>query len=218
MSMSVDALQALLNPQAAETTKKSDQLGQNEFLKLMVAQLKNQDPFKPTDPTQFLSQLAQFSTVTGIQNMDSSVSGLAESLRSTQVLSGAALVGREILAPSTTSAFASGSAVHGAVDVPDGAVAVQVAVRDAGGQLVRTFQIAPQPGLNEFSWDGLTDRGAQAPTGTYKFEILANVGGDNVSLDPLLASRVGSVSIDTRGLVLNTGIGPVAIGDVRRVM
>jgi flagellar basal-body rod modification protein FlgD len=215
----VDPLAALSGNSAADATKKAPtQLGQNEFLKLMLAQLKNQDPFKPQDPAAFLSQLAQFSTVTGIQNMQGSVSGLADSLRSTQVLNGATLVGREILAPATAGALTAGSSLHGAAEIPDGATSVEVGVRDSSGQLVRRFSIAPQSGLAEFNWDGLMDNGASAPTGTYQFQVVANVGGEGVSVDPLLASRVASVTIDKSGLVLNTGIGAIAIGDVRRVM
>jgi len=214
----VDPLAALSGKTATETSKQPTQLGQNEFLKLMLAQLKNQDPFKPQDPAAFLSQLAQFSTVTGIQNMQGSVSGLADSLRSTQVLNGATLVGREILAPSATGSLTAGSSLHGAAEIPEGATAVEVGVRDSSGQLVRRFPISSQSGLNEFNWDGLMDNGAAAPTGTYEFQIVANVGGEGVSVDPLLASRVASVTIDKSGLVLNTGIGAIPIGDVRRVM
>src|SRR5215470_13973527 len=92
-----DFLNGTAASSAASTTqdaKSNQQLGQNQFLTLMLAQLKNQDPMKPQDPTQFLSQLAQFSTVTGIQNMQGSVEALAQSLRSTQVLNGTSLVGR----------------------------------------------------------------------------------------------------------------------------
>src|SRR6188768_3696602 len=79
-------------------TKKKDQLGQNEFLQLMLAQLKNQDPFKAMDPSQFLGQLAQFGTVSGIQEMQGSLSTLSDSLRSSQVLGGTSLVGHYVLA------------------------------------------------------------------------------------------------------------------------
>jgi flagellar basal-body rod modification protein FlgD len=203
---------------ADEARKPSKELGQNEFLKLMLAQLKNQDPMKPTDPTAFLSQLAQFSTVTGVQNMQSSLENLTESLRSSQVLSGATLVGRDVLAPSSTTSFTAGTTLRGAADLPDGASTVQITVRDSAGQQVRSFSIPAQQGLAEFSWDGLTDGGGSAPTGTYQIQVVANIGGEGVSVDPLLASRVASVSIEASGLVLNTSVGPIAINDVRRVM
>jgi flagellar basal-body rod modification protein FlgD len=189
-------------------------------MQLMMAQLKNQDPFKPTDPAQFLGQLAQFSTVTGIQNMQTSVTELAGSLRSTQVLNGASLVGREILAPSTTATLAAGATLSGAAAIPEGVVGTQVTIRDSAGQLVRRFDIdAAELGLTEFTWDGRDAAGNPVAAGDYEIEVTGISGGETYSFDPLLTSRVASVTIDpSRGdLVLNTDIGPVAIGDVARV-
>src|SRR5262249_11048390 len=106
--MTVDALSSALASSSSSSSSGSTQtLGQNEFLKLMMAQLKNQDPTKPLDPTQFVGQLAQFSTVTGIQNMQSSIDTLVSSMRSTQALNGASLVGHNVLAPATTASVTS---------------------------------------------------------------------------------------------------------------
>jgi flagellar basal-body rod modification protein FlgD len=211
-----------LNGWAYETqssTKSRNELGQNEFMKLMLAQLKNQDPFKPMDPSEFLGQLAQFSTVTGIQNMESSLGTLSSSLRSAQVLGGVSLVGREVLAPATEMTLESGQTVRGAIDVPGGTSSLTVEVRDSSGQLVRRFAANTSPGRNEFTWDGLTDAGVAVPAGNYRFEVLARVGDENLSLDPMLFSRVASVTIDPRdsSLVLNTNTGALSLKDVRRV-
>jgi flagellar basal-body rod modification protein FlgD len=219
----IDPLSNALGSQATDGTgdkKSTAQLGQNEFLKLMLAQLKNQDPFKPTDPTQFLSQLAQFSAVTGIQNMQTSLTDLAGSLRSAQVLSGTNLVGRNVLAETTTANIAAGGSVYGAADVPAGASSVQINIRDSAGVLVRRMPMSTQTGIDAFTWDGRTDTGAEAPAGQYKFEIVANIGGQGQSLNPQLASRVESVTIDPNSseLTLNTTNGPVALSDVRQVM
>ena len=88
--------------------KKKDQLGQAEFLELMIAQLKNQDPFKAMDPSQFLGQLAQFGTVSGIQDMQAAFGTLSDAMRSSQVLDGATMVGRDVLVPSDDSHAAGG--------------------------------------------------------------------------------------------------------------
>src|SRR5690606_23752739 len=100
-------------------------LGQAEFLELMIAQLKNQDPFKAMDPSQFLGQLAQFGTVTGIQEMQTAFATLSESMRSSQVLDGATMVGREVLIASDEIALAEEGAIRGAIDIPSGATSVQ---------------------------------------------------------------------------------------------
>lgn len=199
---------------------KKDQLGQAEFLELMIAQLKNQDPFKAMDPSQFLGQLAQFSTVTGIQEMQSAFTSLSETMRSSQVLDGATMVGREVLVPSDTVNLEAEGAIRGAVDVPTGATSVHVKITDSSGQLIRTLTLPTTEGLTEFEWDGLTDKGERAAAGEYSFEAVASVGGANYSLESLMSSRVASVTIDAqRGLTLNTAtLGARALSDVRRVM
>lgn len=215
--MAIDPVSSALT---SSGTGGAQQLGQNEFLKLMMAQLKNQDPLKPLDPTQFVGQLAQFSTVTGIQNMQTSIETLVGSMRSSQVLSGASLVGRDVLAPATKVSFTSGSTVSGIADVPEGTKNLKVRVLDSSGQVVRTFDVKPQEGFTQFTWDGVANDGTAAPSGSYKFEVIAGNGTENLSLDLLLTSRVSSVSIDpnTADLSLNTNNGSIALSSVRRVM
>jgi flagellar basal-body rod modification protein FlgD len=203
-------------PAAADTA----QLGQDQFLTLMLAQLKNQDPLKPLEPAEFLGQLAQFSTVTGVQDVNRSVGQLAASLRSSQVIEGASLVGRSVLTSGTEARLSAGEPVRGSVDVPDGASAVVVTVHDASGALVRRLPLATRPGMSDFQWDGTTDRGTAAAPGLYRIEAVGRLGDRAESLDTLLQKRVDSVTIDPqgRGLTLNTPSGTVPIGDVRRVM
>lgn len=208
------------SPAGATSTGNTGQLDQNEFLKLMVAQLKNQNPTQPMDPTQFVGQLAQFSTVTGIENMQSSMTSLASSMRSGQVMNGTALVGHEVLAPAASTTITAGDSVGGAADVPSGTTAVQVQVLDSSGQTIRTFPASPQEGLSHFTWDGKTDQGAAAASGTYSFKVVANEAGTATSLDPLLSAKVSSVTIDptTQNLTLNTNAGALALSSVRQVM
>ena len=200
--------------------KKKDQLGQAEFLELMIAQLKNQDPFKAMDPSQFLGQLAQFGTVSGISEMKEAFGTLSDAMRSSQVLDGATMVGREVLVPSDEVMLQAEGSVKGAIDVPTGTNALQVNIRDANGTLVRRMTLPTTGGLQEFSWDGLADNGTRAAAGEYTFEAVANVAGKSGSLEMLMAGRVNSVTIDAAtGLTLNTSnLGSRSLGDVRRVM
>jgi flagellar basal-body rod modification protein FlgD len=223
MSLDLSSLQGVATTQSssgAAKTKDSDAtLDQNQFLQLMIAQMKNQDPTKPMDPTTFMSQLAQFSTVTGIESMNKSISGLSESLLSSQVLSGTSLVGHDVLAQGSTGTLATGGTIDGAVDVPPGAKMLKVNVLDAGGQLVRTITLQPTEGRIEFSWDGQTNAGTPAAPGSYDFEILAGDGKDTIQLDSLLSSHVNSVTIDssTHELSLNTNNGTLPLSSVRRI-
>jgi len=200
--------------------KKKDQLGQAEFLELMIAQLKNQDPFKAMDPSQFLGQLAQFGTVSGIAEIKEAFGSLSDAMRSSQVLDGATMVGREVLVPSDEVMLQAEGSVKGAIDVPTGTNALQVNIRDANGALVRSMTLPTTSGLQEFSWDGVADNGTRAPAGEYTFEAVANVAGRSGSLEMLMAGRVNSVTIDAAtGLTLNTSnLGSRSLGDVRRVM
>jgi flagellar basal-body rod modification protein FlgD len=187
----------------------------------MVAQLQNQDPFKAMDPSQFLGQLAQFGTVSGIQQMQNAFTTLSDSMRASQVLDGATMVGRGVLVAQSNVQLGATDTVSGSVDVPSGATAVQLNITDSTGQLVRRVPLSTTGGLTDFSWDGADDLGERAPAGEYSIQIVANVGGSNQSLTPLVATRVSSVTIDPNGagLVLNTpSLGSVSLADVRRVM
>lgn len=222
---STDALSGLMSQTTATSAKPRDRLGQESFLQLMIAQFRNQDPTKPKDPSEFLGQLAQFSTVSGIQDMQTSLTTLADSLRSSNVLGGAVLVGREVLAPNSQVAMGTGEGISGEIDVPQGVTSMEIAIADSTGQLVRRMTVSGTDmnagGLTPFAWDGATDRGGVAEAGRYTVTATARVGGNNESLPVLLNSQVHSVTIDprTNSLVLNTrGLGSVSINDVRRVM
>lgn len=218
---SLDALSALSGSTATAAAAARDRLGQKDFIELMLAQFRNQDPLKPLDGTQFIGQLAQFSTVTGIEDMGASLESLAESLRSDQMLAGAALVGREVLVPSGRAVLGEAGEVRGAIDVPEGAQQVLVTVRDAAGQVVRQISVAAgSTGLVDFRWDGVTGNGGRAPPGEYSLGAIATGGGRSVSLPLLLNDQVRSVTLDTSGkqFVLNTHHhGPVRLADVRRI-
>ncbi len=214
------SISEILSPGAAAGGKRKQELRQEDFLQLMVTQLRNQDPFKPLAPEQFLGQLAQFSTVNGIEAMRNSLSGLSASLQGSQVLQGATLVGRSVLAAGQVAQLSDTGTISGALGVPAGASSVQVRVIDAGGGLVRTFSVAANSDLSEFSWDGRDSGGARMPAGQYALQAIASVGGRRESVELLLRQRVDSVTIDPAGgsLRLNTAGGAIALGDVRRIM
>jgi flagellar basal-body rod modification protein FlgD len=208
--------------QAAEQARKKDQtLGIDSFLTLMTAQLRNQDPLKPLEGTEFISQLATFGTVSGVQQMQTSLERLAASLRSTQTLNGATMVGRDILASTDRFEHTEGGTVSGQIDVPPGTSALQLRITDSAGVVVREIQLSTDQGTQDFTWDGLRSDGTPAPSDEYDIEAIATVRGQTGSLEVLMAGRVSSVSIDATGtnLTLNTAaLGSVAMADVRRVM
>lgn len=216
---SVDPVSSYANA-AARPAGAADQLGQKDFLKLMMTQFSNQDPFKPMDATQFLGQLAQFSTVNGINGMQGSLATLVDSFKSDQMLSGAMLVGRDVLVPSTTVAMPVSGEVSGAIDVPEGTQQIVISIKDASGQLVRQFTAPATAGTTEFSWDGNLQDGTRAAAGQYSIQALGITAGKSASLQVLVSDKVGSVTLDpkTSNLVLNTATqGTVPLASVRRI-
>jgi flagellar basal-body rod modification protein FlgD len=205
---------------------KKTELGQDDFLALMVAQLKNQDPFKPMDPSQYVGQLAQFSSVSGLASMNQQLTNLTNSLRGNQVLDGASLIGRTVIAPGQEiwlDAAGNENRIlpQGMVDVPAGSASVQLVVKDSTGALIRSQALDTSRGPQGFAWDGTTDAGADAAAGTYTIEVVAKVGNENVSLATSVAARVSSVALDpnTGSLVLTTDpLGDVEMSDIERVL
>ncbi|MBM0108303.1 hypothetical protein JM946_26530 [Steroidobacter sp. S1-65] len=223
MSLTTDPIQnwAAQAQAAAEAQAKKDQtLGIDSFLTLMTAQLRNQDPLKPLEGTEFISQLATFGTVSGVQEMQTSLETLAASLRSTQTLNGATMIGRDILVSAYSFDHTQGGTVTGQIDVPAGTSSLQVRITDSTGAVVREIQLETAEGVRDFTWDGLHTDGTPAESDTYDIEAVATVGGQTGSLEVLMAGRVSSVSLDATGtnLTLNTSaLGPVAMANVRRV-
>ena len=236
MAIDMDIVNAAMVRQRSETDaaaaqsanaalKKKTELNQEDFLTLMITQLKNQDPMKPLDPSQYVGQLAQFSQVSGLADMNKQITALTDSLRGNQVLGGAGLIGRTVIAPGNSIYLpeADGDTPRGPqglVNVPAGASSVKLVVKDASGALVNTVALDNHKGPQAFTWDGTTSTGAAAAAGAYKIEVIAKVGDENVSLNTSVAAHVSSVALDpsTGALVLDTdSLGEVAMSDVERV-
>lgn len=199
-----------------------DELGQSDFLNLMITQLTNQDPTNPVDNEQFVAQMAQFSTLTGIQELNSSFATLSQTLLQGQTLEAASLVGKEVLTPASSIALSEeGQGVSGAVDLDASANQVTVDIQNASGQLVRSLDLGAQSaGLIDFAWDGLLEDGTAAPAGTYSFSINATRNGETEALETLLEGQVKSVSMDSGkgGVQLDIqGVGSIGFSSIKRV-
>lgn len=202
--------------QGSSATK--NQLGQEEFLKLMTTQLQNQDPTKPMDNAQFLSQVAQFSTVSGIQQMQTSFADLAASMQSNQTLQAAQLVGRAVLVPGEQGVLPAEGNLYAAADLPASGT-LQVEVLDDSGAVIRRLDLGTQPaGLSQFAWDGKDESGNRLESGTYKLRAQLVQGGSTQSLDTFAVDAVGSVSLGADGITLNlASLGATKLADVREV-
>lgn len=195
-------------------------LGLNTFLKLMVTQLNNQDPFKPMENGDFLGQIAQFGSVTGLEKLNQNFEELAGSITSGQALQAGSLVGREILAPIETGYLSPGGSVRGQVNLSQSSPQVTVRISDQVGQLIREIPMGTAPSGNlNFTWDGMDDFGNYAPPGHYQVRVEAVQNDRTVDLQTKIFSRVESVNLNGRsGLMLNLeGLGPIAFNNVQQI-
>jgi flagellar basal-body rod modification protein FlgD len=209
---------ALIGSSSATSSTKSAQLTEQDFLKLMTQQLKNQDPMHPTDNSEFFSQIAQFSTVSGIDTLNTAVSKLSTQLSSSQSVQAAALVGRNVLVQGA-SGYLGADGLSGAVEVPASGD-VTIRITDSAGAVVRTIAMGTQAaGTSKFTWDGLTDAGAAAPVGTYSLTAAVNGGGLTQSATTDVQALVQGVEFGASGsLLLNLqGVGSVALSKVLEV-
>jgi flagellar basal-body rod modification protein FlgD len=187
---------------AGTTTAKADDpsASQDRFLKLLVAQLNNQDPMNPLDNAQMTSQIAQINTVTGIQQLNDTVKGLASQMAAQQLMQGSAMVGRQVLVEGNTLALNSdGGQAFGAIDLAGSAASVNVQVLDASGKELGTLALGSLPaGRHNFAWDASGYTGQSAP----RFKVLAANGAAAVSATTLAVDTVTSVSMENGSLQL----------------
>lgn len=196
-------------------------LGQQDFLRLMVAQVQNQDPMQPQANGEFLSQLAQFSTNDGITKMQDSLQQLATSLQSNQALQASALVGRKVLVNSDQMSLGADGDVKVAIDMPTGMNNLSAKIYSESGELLKTIPLGdPAAGFFQFNWDGKDINEQRLPAGKYKVEVHGTYGGEERALKTMTSANVDSVSLgqNGEGLKLNVaGVGSVFLDQVRQI-
>jgi flagellar basal-body rod modification protein FlgD len=203
----------------SDTTKKKDTLDQADFMRLMTEQLQHQDPLKPMDNTQMVAQMAQLSQVQGINDLNTTVKGFQESMAGDQVLRGAALVGHEVLVPSTQWQLDGEGDTSGMVAAP-GAGYVNVDITDANGIKVSTVTVeAKEAGEVTFNWDGKDANGDRLPAGKYTLAAThTDTAGTQTKLSTYVEAPVESVTVGSDGLYLNLkGLGTAPLDYVLRV-
>lgn len=186
------------------------ELGQEDFMALMIAQFRNQDPFEPLDNGAFLGQLAQFGTVSGIDELNSSFAGLRGSIQSEQALQAANLVGHDVLAEAETGFLAPDGKLAGAVMLDSSASNLQIEVTDLSGALVNRIDLGQQPpGMTRFSWDGRNTEGELMPSGRYRVNALVVRGTQIESAEALIEANIESITLGRggEGLTLNLAGG-----------
>ncbi len=208
-----------LTAQQATSSKKKDSLDQADFMRLMTTQLQHQDPLKPMDNSQMVAQMAQLSTVQGITDLNNTVKGFQNSMSSDQILRGAALVGHEVLVPSTKLSLEAEGGTSGTVAAP-GAGTITIDITDANGVKVDQLSIpASASGEVAFEWDGTDADGERMPAGSYTITAThTDTSGAQSKLNTYVQAEVESVTVGSDGLYLNLkGLGTAPLDYVLRI-
>lgn len=210
-SMNASAVSATAASTAAAT--------QDRFLKLLVTQIKNQDPLNPMDNAQVTSQMAQLSTVSGIDKLNVTLQALSDSMAASQSMQAAGMIGHGALVSGNGVSLINGSA-SGGFDLPQSVDNVSISINDQAGALVRTMRLGMQPaGVGHWQWDGRNDAGATVADGNYTFTVNAVQAGNHVGATGLQFGIVNSVSQGKQGVMLSVGqMDGIAMSQVKQIL
>ncbi|MFN3774210.1 flagellar hook assembly protein FlgD [Sphingomonas parapaucimobilis] len=200
--------------------KSATTLGQGDFLQLLTAQLKNQDPFAPMDNTQMVAQMAQFSSVAGISEMNTTLASIATKLNATTPSDAMNYVGKTVLTQGTTAYGRASGGLAGQVELDGAASDVSVTISDAQGAVVKQMSLGTQKGGTVgYDWDGKTPDGKEAGSGPFTISVSASNGNTTVGSRSLVWAPVQSVSMPSTGAPVLTvaGLGQVQLSAVRSV-
>jgi flagellar basal-body rod modification protein FlgD len=202
------------------TRAQQQQMDQGDFLQLMTAQMKNQDPFNPVDNTQMVAQMAQFSSLAGISQMNTTLQNLSDKLTGTSLNDALGYVGKTVLTAGNTAYPRSSGGIAGAVNLAGDASSVSVTIKNANGQVLRTIDMGAQKeGAVAFDWDGKTDSGEAAGDGPFTVSVAARDAKGSVSAQPLVWAPVQSVAMGSDGKpqLTVTGVGQISTSAVWQV-
>lgn len=180
-----------------QSTRPRNSLGQEDFMRLMITQIRNQDPFKPLENGEFIAQMAQFGTMSGIEELKNSVTKLTSSLVSEQSLQAASLIGHSVRAQTNNTLLSSSTeSIKGGVIMPVAGHSAVVSVYDAAGNLIKRLQLADEHSpILEFVWDGTDEKGARSAPGRYYFTAETLVGDRNQAAGILIESKITSIGL-----------------------
>jgi len=193
---------------------------QSQFLTMLTAQLQNQDPINPMDNAQITSQMAQLSTVTGVNQLNSTLTALSNSMALGQSVSATSMIGQGVLVAGSSLNLSGGQAIGG-VDLTQPADSLSVTIKNSSGAVVQTLQLGAQSaaGVVPFSWNGLTSTGATAPDGAYTFATQATLSGATSKPTSLAYGTVNAITPGTTGATVTVGtLGGFALSAIKQVL
>jgi len=204
---------------STSATKTADIMGKEDFLTLLVAQLQNQDPLNPDDPTEFTAQLAQFSSLEQLYNLNESMAGLTTAQANSEKLAALSLIGKEVSYNGSKFTY-DGTPISVGYQLDGTATSVTLSLQDADGKTVKTLQAADTEltaGNHFITWDGTDLDGNPVAAGTYKIVLQATASGKDASVAaaPLISSEV--IGVDLSNGMLTTNAGEVLLNNLIKV-
>lgn len=218
--MTIAAIEPVGVSNSQKTTSANDAImGKDDFLNLLVAQLQHQDPLNPLEGTEFTAQLAQFTSLEQLNNINSNLESLQDyqaSIKNAQALD---LIGKTVEAPGNTMTLNDGSSAAYAFDLAQDADYVAVNIYGPAGNYARTIESGlTSAGRHSQAWDGKDQQGSLLPNGQYTYEVLATArSGDAVTATPYVSSRVTGVNFDGEIPQILAGDYRISLDDVRQV-
>ncbi len=211
-----------LNKTSSADTKANDELGQAEFLELMTKQLEFQDPLEPMENGDFIGQMAQFGTVSGIGDLNTAFSEMSTAFQSNQALQASTMVGRDVLVPGNQMTLGAEGDMNMAVDLNQSASSVKINITDEFGQLVHQVDLGnQQAGLLNIQWNGLNGNGDRVSPGRYTVSAELNQNGSIVAGNTLITVQVESVTLGQAGQDLTltvSDLGDISMSQIRKIM
>ena len=204
--------------EATGSVRKGVDESQDRFLKLLVTQMQNQDPLNPLDNAEVTSQLAQISTVTGIDKLNDTLKLMVSDLDAMRSLEATSMIGHGVLVEGSSMRLEDNVAIAG-IELPQPVDELVISIQDSSGITIRNMALGAQPeGIKTFAWDGVTDSGTAAANGNYSFTVNATQGDNDISATALALATVNSVSPDEKGAILDVGeLGFIGMSDIKQI-
>lgn len=221
-----DLLNKLVDPNWVDPAKKvravgSDKMDKDSFMKLMLAQMKHQDPTNPMQSHELAAQLAQFSSVEQLQNVNKTLDEMKAGQKPSEGFQALNFIGKAVSGDSSKITRVKGDKDHDfSYTLPDDAAEAKIRVRNAAGETVRTVDLKSlKKGENSFAWNGLDERGNPAPAGDYQIFMEATASsGAKLAVKTTFEGTITGLSYSAEGPVLLVGNQSVKLKDVKKIV
>ena len=210
--MAVSSIDSLMNPNELARVAPQKTMGQEDFLKLLTTQMQNQDPTNPVDNTKMIADMAQFSSLEAMKQLNDTVSSMSQMFKTNQAVQASVLVGKDVVVPGSQISLISGNSPVALVNIEESLTDVKAQIRNANGELVREYSWESLPqGQGDLKWDGKDASGNALAQGNYTVTAWGtNSEGARAAVGTLVAKKVVSVDVGSSGASLNLADGSAA--------